>query len=1053
VARPGSVISALKAMPGGARPTASPQMPGAPYMGNYSPLVQQIMGDQGQGWGSAYGGFLMRPPMTFTQGAFGPMSPVLPVPVDQPPEGTDRPEPRRFEYEVGWNLPVGQPGSEGMKLAPFSSLKTLSELYSVARTCIQLRKSEIRGLDWDIVPTQSATKAYQGDRDAMRDFGERVAKAKKFFRHPDPEFFSFSSWLDAMLEQVFVYDALTLLIRPTWGKGLGRGVLGTDLDSVELINGATIRPLLDLHGATPRPPAPAYQQYLYGVPRSDYMTMITMRDIEEGGLSNAEYNQYRGDQMMYIPMVKRIDTVYGFPPVERALVPIMTGLQKQAYALDFFKEGCYSSDTEILTRDGWKLFPKLDETDEVATRSPEGKFEWQLPDKRQCFRHDGPMVEFRNRYFDLLVTPNHRMLVRRPESYIRKQPQCEGQDWHIRLADYFAANPQAPWEAPFTSTWEGSGPEEFVLPEYTNHKYTHPEFRMPIKEFCSFLGVFLAEGNISDRTLEGTGRRDVNIEIAQSEGSRYLGEIRQILAATGMNWHYREKWGKFSATSARFGRWLKENCGHGSWNKHVPQWIKDLPVNCLEALLRGMMIGDGNWSAAGNQYYNTCSGQLADDVQEIFQKLGKDAGSYTYPAEKNGERIDHRNWPQHRIGERFDGNGSHRLPPAKLRDYHGDVYCVSVPNKIVYVRNSCSKKAVWCGNTVPAVYMSPGDPNLTPNQIRDLQDALNAFAGDPAWKHKIIVLPAGSKIDPQKPTDLADQFDEVVMTQVAMAFDVNPMELGIVPKVSTVASPFAAREMAQSQKSTHERISTKPTLKYLADIFDTILHRILGQDDMKFVFEGLEQETQANALTDLLVKQVQYGIRSVDEARDQLEMPPWGLPETSGPVVFTPQGPLPFGPVPGLTAPQMQPSGRSTVPVPPARPSPPALPPGRPGPAPGAPQSTITPGHEIASAEASAPSIKPGPQVGRRVSPRNRTRSVEPDMTKAVSAELEALLRHLRKGRDPATWQVQHLPSYVPQVMSNQLERGENPEDVAEALKMIITLSDDDYNWMENVPA
>ena len=26
--------------------------------------------------------------------------------------------------------------------------------------------------------------------------------------------------------------------------------------------------------------------------------------------------------------------------------------------------------------------------------------------------------------------------------------------------------------------------------------------------------------------------------------------------------------------------------------------------------------------------------------------------------------------------------------------------------------------------TVPAVYISPGDPNITPNQIRELQDAL-----------------------------------------------------------------------------------------------------------------------------------------------------------------------------------------------------------------------------------------------------------------------------------------------------------------------------------------
>lgn len=39
------------------------------------------------------------------------------------------------------------------------------------------------------------------------------------------------------------------------------------------------------------------------------------------------------------------------------------------------------------------------------------------------------------------------------------------------------------------------------------------------------------------------------------------------------------------------------------------------------------------------------------------------------------------------------------------------------------------------------LYISPGDPNLTPNQIRELQDSLNAQASE-----KVIVLPPGSKL-------------------------------------------------------------------------------------------------------------------------------------------------------------------------------------------------------------------------------------------------------------------------------------------------------------------
>ena len=50
------------------------------------------------------------------------------------------------------------------------------------------------------------------------------------------------------------------------------------------------------------------------------------------------------------------------------------------------------------------------------------------------------------------------------------------------------------------------------------------------------------------------------------------------------------------------------------------------------------------------------------------------------------------------------------------------------------------------------------------------------------------------------------------------------------------------------------------------------------------------------------MEQVQNGISSIDEVRDRLDMPPWGLQETSEPVVFTAQGPIPFSMAPQLIA-------------------------------------------------------------------------------------------------------------------------------------------------------
>jgi hypothetical protein len=700
VASRGSIISSFKAIPSGSRTNSMGQGMGAsPYFGGYSPMVGQLDTGQAEGtWTNAYRMTLPRPADDFTNGAFGPFSPILPVPVDAPMEGSDFADLRRYEYQTGWNLPTGLPGSEGLKLASFATLKTLSRLYSVARACIELRKKEIIGLEWDIMPTPEAVKSMRGSHKAIRDFASRRAAAMKFFRNPDPDYFTWNTWLDAVLEEIFVTDALSVVIRRKWDKKNKSGLLGSNLDCLELVDGATIRPLRDLHGAAPRPPAPAYQQYLFGVPRSDIWKIINDQDVEEGGLAGSEYNNYRVNQLLYMPTVSMRDTPYGMPPVERALIPVMTGLQRQKFQNDFFGEG-----------------------------------------------------------------------------------------------------------------------------------------------------------------------------------------------------------------------------------------------------------------------------------------------------------------------------------------------------------------------TVPAVYISPGGANnsMTPNQIRELQDALNAIAGDPAWKHKIIVLPADSKVQPQRPHPIADQFDEIIMSQVTMAFDVMPTEIGIVPKVTTAVSPGAARTLSKESQSVHDRKSTKAFLKFLSDIPNYILQILCGQDDMRFVFEGMESTEAEETKTKTLVTQVSAGIKSIDEAREALNLQPWGLHETAEPGWATPgAGFIPLteatmarqtgyaeGPV--FQAPAKQPtqqpataaSGQSAS-VPSIKPSPASVAAKPSAPKPSAPARPTAPrnkppaaptGRTVASGSKKPPSAasttrkKPGQSQsiasnGSNVSAVGRKPSTKVALVLDSAAsharlqELEALTRMAaRKGRSLRDWEPRHL--------------------------------------------
>ena len=286
---------------------------------------------------------LPRNAMDFLSGAFGPLSPILPMPINEPgPDG--RAAPRRWQFPVGWNLPVGQPGSEGLKLASFATLRSAADAYSVVRAMLNIRIQEMAGMNWDIGATPDAQSKTKGDKGAVQDQRDRSAQIVKWFKRVDPNYYGFQSWFTALLEEQFVTDAISIYLHPTRVKG--KGLFKTDLAALEAIDGTTIRPLLDINGATPKAPNVAYNQYLWGVPRVDLMSLIIQDDLdeierqmEEAGMDEDPLETYRADQLMYLPRFRRVFTPYGFGAIEQALMPISIGMNRQQYLLNFFTEG------------------------------------------------------------------------------------------------------------------------------------------------------------------------------------------------------------------------------------------------------------------------------------------------------------------------------------------------------------------------------------------------------------------------------------------------------------------------------------------------------------------------------------------------------------------------------------------------------------------------------------------------------------------------------------------------------------------------------------------
>lgn len=161
---------------------------------------------------------------------------------------------------------------------------------------IAYRVDDIASQPWSIIPKkQGATIADARIDEATLRMQEIDGKQR------------FSVWIRKAAREVLVTDALSIYPRKTRkGEYLG----------FRLIDGKTIRPLADIHGNEPDPPAPAYQQVLYGKP----------------------WWEGTCDELLYRPMNVRNGSRYGRSPTEDLVLTINRALRRQSFDLSYYSD-------------------------------------------------------------------------------------------------------------------------------------------------------------------------------------------------------------------------------------------------------------------------------------------------------------------------------------------------------------------------------------------------------------------------------------------------------------------------------------------------------------------------------------------------------------------------------------------------------------------------------------------------------------------------------------------------------------------------------------------
>jgi hypothetical protein len=275
---------------------------------------------------------------------FGPGTPITPGAIN-PVREDGRPDPRRYEYQVAQNINVTE-----TRLVPFKTLRASADQIDILRRCIEVIKNKVTGLDWDIVLGTDASEKIAatsgGDHvramaKAREKYTDEINRMRVFWENPDrANGLTFSDWLMIALEEILVIDA--------WAIWPQRSV-GGDLFGLQILDGSTIKPLLDDRGMRPMAPNAAFQQILYGFPRAEFTANDD--DPQADG-------EFTSDDLQYLVRNRRTTSVYGFSPTERALPLADIYLRRQQWIRAEYTDGVLP-ELMFTTDENWGTNPDL----------------------------------------------------------------------------------------------------------------------------------------------------------------------------------------------------------------------------------------------------------------------------------------------------------------------------------------------------------------------------------------------------------------------------------------------------------------------------------------------------------------------------------------------------------------------------------------------------------------------------------------------------------------------------------------------------------------------
>ena len=357
---------------------------------------------------------------------------------------------------------------------------------------------------------------------------------------------------------------------------------------------------------------------------------------------------------------------------------------------------CYDGETEVLTKGGWKLFSKLDGTEEFACLSDSGDLVWHKATDYIEKDWDGDLLHFESTSIDIMVTPNHNMWV----NDYRKRGRIEDK-WKFIEAQNLKTGA---YKFRKDANWCGKK-QKIHIPAHQRLSEKFPEINFNYEEtsdFFELLGIWVGDGHFNRSTEHGGG----NITISQTKPTGKK-RIEYLCEKLNLRWSYSSP--NYRIDNARLLRAVENLFGScNKPNRRVPDIIFDADKDQIQRFLDGLVLADGNTHKTNGHIviYIGLSEDFAGDIQRLYLQAGLCANVRKI---KPTERGSINGIPVKADKETFivSVHGKKRKIHHFLKrsaksygskiKYKGKVYCVTVPHHRLYVRRN--GKACWCGNS------------------------------------------------------------------------------------------------------------------------------------------------------------------------------------------------------------------------------------------------------------------------------------------------------------------------------------------------------------------